>query len=268
MKRLENKIAFITGGAGGIGMACAERFIAEGAKVIIADLFADAAKKGAERLGPDAFGIGVDIGDESSVKDGIAAAIAHFGRIDILFNNAALTSPGVMGLDSDVVNVPMDVWNSTLHVNLTGTMLCCRYAIPHMADNGGGTILNTASGAGLAADVARVAYGVSKAGMIALTKYVATQHGHEGIRANAICPGPVVTPLSLELTGDMMAFVRRQMPLGKLGAPKDIAALASFLVADESEYINGEIIAIDGGTMAHHAHVPDMQEYFRSQVEA
>ncbi len=267
MKRLENKIAFITGGAGGIGTACAERFIAEGAKVVVADLFGDAARKLADRLGPDAFGIGVDIGDEGSVKEGIEAAIKHFGRIDILFNNAALTNPASMTLDTDVVNIPMEVWNNTLHVNVTGSMLCCRHAIPHMAANGGGTILNTASGAGLAADVARVAYGVSKAGVIALTKYVATHHGHQGIRANAICPGPVVTPLSLELAGDMMTLIKRQMPLGKLGVPKDIAALATFLVADESEYINGEIITIDGGTMAHHAHVPDMQDYLKSQAK-
>jgi len=266
LKRLGNKIAFITGGAGGIGMACAERFIAEGAKVIVADLFGDAARKAADRLGPEALGLGVDIGDEASVREGMAAAIRHFRRIDILFNNAALTNPASMNLDTDVVNVPMDIWNNTLHVNLTGTMLCCRHAIPHMAENGGGTILNTASGAGLAADVTRVAYGVSKAGMIALTKYVATHHGHQGIRANAICPGPVITPLSLDIGGDMMPLVKRQTPLGKLGAPKDIAALATFLVADESEYINGEIITIDGGTMAHHAHVPDMQDYLKSKA--
>ncbi len=267
MKRLENKVAFVTGGAGNIGKACCERFIAEGAKVVVADLFGEAARKVADQLGPDAMGIGVDIGDEDSVKDAIAAAIAHFGRIDILFNNAALTKPEIMNLDTDVVNVPLEVWNRTLHVNLTGTMLCCRHVIPHMAANGGGTILNTASGAGLAADVVRVAYGVSKAGMIALTKYVATHHGHQGIRANAICPGPVVTPLSMEIDGDMMPLVKRQMPLGKLGAPKDIAALATFLVADESEYINGEIIAIDGGTLAHHPHVRDMQDYLKTVTE-
>ena len=268
MQRLQDKVAFITGAAGNIGMACCERFIAEGAKVVVADLYEEAARKAASQFGPNALGIGLDIGDEQSVKDGIAAAIAHFGKIDILFNNAAMTKPDIMNKDTNIVDIPLDVWNTTLHVNLTGTMLCCRHAIPHMAANGGGTIVNTASAAGLAADVVRVAYGVSKAGMIALTKYIATHHGHQGIRANAFCPGPVVTPLSMEISGDMMPLVQRQTPLNKLGTPTDIAALATFLAADESSYINGEIIAIDGGSLAHHAHVPDMQDYLASLAQS
>lgn len=258
MKGLKDKVAFISGGAGGIGTATAERLIAEGAKVAVADLDEGAAIALADRLGDAALGLGVDIGDEASINKAIDAAHAHFGRLDILFNNAALTSPAVMSADTNVTDIPLATWNQTLQVNLTGFMLCCRRAIPIMAAAGGGTIVNTSSGSGLLADASRVAYGASKAGVISLTQYVATQHGKDGIRCNAIAPGPIAAPHLRAFAGEIFDIVERHMPIPKMGTPEDAAALVAFLASDDSRYINGQVIAIDGGLTAHHAHVVDL----------
>jgi len=261
MRRLENKVAFITGGAGGIGTATAVRFMAEGAKVTIADINGDAARALADRLGPDAHAVTIDLGDEASVKAALDDAFDHFGHLDILFNNAALTDAVTMGLDTNVTDIPLDVWNRTMQVNATGYMLCCRHAIPRMAAAGGGCIVNSASGSGLLADIARVAYGASKAAVISLTQYVATQHGKDRIRCNAIAPGPIVTPHSRALAGPLFDLIARHMPMGELGTPEDAAALVAFLASDDSRYINGQTIIIDGGMMAHHCHVRDMTDF-------
>ncbi len=260
MRRLEGKVAFITGGAGGIGMATAKRFIAEGAQVTIADVNADAAQRGAEELGPDAIGLQIDIGDEASVKAALDKAHSHYGRLNILFNNAALTDMTTMANDSNVTDIPMATWNHTLQVNLTGFMLCCRYAIPQLAAAGGGAIVNSASASGLLADIARVAYGASKAGVVSLTQYVATQHGKDRIRCNAIAPGPIVTAHTRSVAGPLFDMIARHMPMGELGTPEDAAALVAFLASDDSRYINGQTIIIDGGMMAHHCHVRDMAD--------
>lgn len=261
MRRLDGKVAFITGGAGGIGAATAERFISEGARVAVADLNEGAAATTAERLGPQAFAVRVDIGNEESVKAALEAAFAHFGRLDILFNNAALTDSVTMSLDSDVTEIPLETWRRTLDVNLTGFMLCSRHAIPLMIRGGGGCIVNTASGSGVMADVARVAYGVSKAGIISLTQYIATQHGKDRIRCNAIAPGPIVTAHTRGVAGPLFDMIARHMPMGELGTPADAAALVAFLASDDSRYINGQTINIDGGLTAHHAHVRDMTDF-------
>jgi NAD(P)-dependent dehydrogenase (short-subunit alcohol dehydrogenase family) len=203
----------------------------------------------------------VDIGDEASINSAIDAAHAHFGRLDILINNAALTSPAVMSLDTDVTDIPVDIWNRTLQVNVTGYMLCCKRAIPLMAAAGGGTIVNTASGSGLLADASRVAYGASKAAIISLTQYIATQHGKDGIRCNAIAPGPIAAPHLREFAGEIFEIIERHMPMRKMGAPEDAAALIAFLASEDSRYINGQVIAIDGGLTAHHAHVVDLTEH-------
>jgi NAD(P)-dependent dehydrogenase (short-subunit alcohol dehydrogenase family) len=261
MQRFEGKVAFITGGAGGIGSATAARIISEGGKVTIADINPDAAKKTAEALGPNAFAVKIDIGDEAAIKEALDLAFSHFGKLDILFNNAALTDGATMSQDTDVTTIPLATWNSILQVNLTGYMLCCRHAIPRMAKAGGGTIVNTASGSGLLADISRVGYGASKAGVISLTQYIATQHGKDRIRCNAIAPGPVVTAHTRSVAGELFDVIARHMPMGELGVPEDAAALVAFLAADESRYINGQTIIIDGGMMAHHAHVRDMADY-------
>jgi NAD(P)-dependent dehydrogenase (short-subunit alcohol dehydrogenase family) len=171
-----------------------------------------------------------------------------------------------MSLDSNVTDTPLEVWNRTLQVNLTGFMLCSRHAIPRMAQAGGGCIINTASGSGLLADVARVAYGASKAAVISLTQYIATQHGKDRIRCNAIAPGPITTPRSRTLAGPLFDIIARHMPMGELGTPQDAAALVAFLASDEARYINGQTIIIDGGLMAHHAHVRDMSDFMNASA--
>jgi NAD(P)-dependent dehydrogenase (short-subunit alcohol dehydrogenase family) len=261
MNRLKDKVAFITGAAGGIGAATAARFVAEGAAVVVADLNGEAAQAVAQKLGSSALPITLDIGDESAFRAALDRTVTHFGRLNILFNNAALTDTESLTRDTTATQIPIDLWTKTLHINLTGFLFGCRHAIPHMAAGGGGSIINMASGSGLAADISRIAYGTSKAGVIALTKYIATQNGAQRIRCNGIAPGPIVTPHSRAVAGKLFDLIQRHTPMGELGTPDDIASLAAFLAADESRYINGEIITIDGGLMAHHAHVSDMRDF-------
>lgn len=261
VERLKGKVAFITGAAGGIGAAAVRRFVAEGARVSIADLNGDAARTLADEIGPAAIAVEVDVADEASVEAGIDAAVARFGRLDILFNNAALTDMASLAGDTNAADISNETWERTMHVNVTGYLYGCRHAIPHIAAAGGGTIINMASGSGMLGDLARIAYGTSKAAVIAMTKYIATQHGGQKIRCNGIAPGPIVTPHSRKVAGKEFDIIARHMPMGELGEPADIAALAAFLAADESRYINGQIIAIDGGMSAHHAHVVDMQDH-------
>lgn len=267
MGRLEGKIAFVTGGAGGIGSATVRRFVEEGAKVAIADLHGAAAQALADEIGDATTAFAVDIADEQSFKSALDATVARFGRLDILFNNAALVDLALLQHDSNVVDVPNAVWDRTMQVNVNGYLYGCRHAIPLMAAGGGGAIVNMASGAGIAADLTRVAYGTSKAAVISLTKYIATQHGRERIRCNAIAPGPIMTPNSSGYSKEF-AIITRHMPMGKPGKPADIAALATYLAADESGYVNGQVITIDGGMSAHHAHVMDLQDHVEALAAA
>lgn len=263
MHRLQNKVAIITGAAGGIGAAAATQFINEGAKVVISDINAEGAQRLADSLGPNAIAMPLDIGDEMAFKAVIDATVKHFGKLDILYNNAALTNPVTSHQDTDITAIPTEIWNQILHVNLTGYMFGCRYAIPYMEANGGGTIVNMASGAGQAADAARVAYGASKAGVISLTQYVATQHAHQRIRCNAIAPGPVITETFRKVAPELIPLMDRHILTPELGVPEDVASLATFLASDESRYINGQIINIDGGMSCHHSHVMDLQDYMK-----
>jgi NAD(P)-dependent dehydrogenase (short-subunit alcohol dehydrogenase family) len=257
MNRLAGKVAIITGGAGGIGSASAARFIAEGAKVVIADLFLDRAKSVAERLGDNAVPIFYDAGDETSMKAAIDETIGRFGRLDILFNNAALTDIDQQQQDTTLTDIPLEIWDKTLNVNLRGVMIGTRLAIPHMIAAGGGSVINTASGSGLAGDIARVAYGTSKGAVITFTKYVAVQYGRHGIRSNAIAPGVIMTEQMKKLAA-LAETIKRHVVTPRLGIPEDIAALAAFLAADESAYITGQTICCDGGHLAHQPQIADM----------
>jgi len=264
MQRLQDKVILITGAAGGIGSGCVERFVAEGALVAAADIAEERVRALAERLGSRVLPLVIDIGDEQSFKNGIEAAVDRFGKLDVLFNNAALTDAATHSLDTTVTETPVDVWTRTLHVNLTGCLFGCRHAIPHLLASGGGSIINTASNGALGGDSVRIAYCTSKAAIVAFTKHLATQYGRQGIRCNAIAPGPIMTEQFRHIGPEMEAILRRQLLTSELGKPEDIAALAAYLASDESRYMTGQTLAIDGGFTTHLAHTADLEDYMRA----
>jgi NAD(P)-dependent dehydrogenase (short-subunit alcohol dehydrogenase family) len=261
MKRLEGKVAIVTGGGGGIGSAVARRLVSEGAKVAIADLFMDSAERAAEALGDAALPVRFDAADPESVKAMVEATVARFGRLDILHNNAAMTDPAKAPQDTTAVDIPLEIWREILDVNLTGYMLGCKYAIPHMIAGGGGSIVNTASNSGTAGDLARIAYGSSKGAIITLTRYVATQHGKQNIRCNSIAPGVVLTEALDKTVPGLKEIIKRHILTPEFGTPDDIAALVAFLGSDESRYITGENISISGGGLIHQPHYADLAAF-------
>jgi NAD(P)-dependent dehydrogenase (short-subunit alcohol dehydrogenase family) len=255
MNRVKDKVAIVTGAGSGIGAACAAALAAEGAKVVFADINLESAQRQAavsRAAGQDADGAAVDIGDEASIRHLIDFVIERYGALDILHNNAADTRLSSTR-DAPVEQMDVAVWDDLMRINLRGTMLACKYAIPHLRARGGGSIINTASGAGHAGMLSHTAYGVSKAGIIMLTKYVATQHGKEGIRCNAISPGLILSPATqgnyaASGVGEMML---RHHLTPRLGKPEDIANAVLYLASDESTFVTGEILAVDGGALAH-----------------
>jgi NAD(P)-dependent dehydrogenase (short-subunit alcohol dehydrogenase family) len=263
MGRLAGKVAIVTGGGGGIGSAVVRRFVAEGARVAVADVFADSAMAAAEPLGDAAVGIEFDAGEPASVEALVQQTVARFGRLDILHNNAAMTDPAKHPQDTDAVTIPIEIWDEIMDVNLRGYLLGCKYAIPHMIEGGGGSIINTASNSGTAGDLARIAYGSSKGAIITLTKYIATQHGRQNIRCNSISPGVVLTPALDATAPGLKEIIKRHILTPEFGTPDDIAALVAFLASDESRYITGENISISGGGLSHQPHYADLLEIMK-----
>ncbi|MDK2757182.1 MAG: SDR family oxidoreductase [Blastomonas fulva] len=260
MKRLEGKVAIVTGGGGGIGSAVARRMVSEGAQVAIADVILDSAQVAAEPLGDAAIAIQFDALDPASIEAMVERTVGHFGRLDILHNNAAMTDPAKHPLDTDAVNIPVDIWDEIIDINLRGYLLGCKYAIPHMIRGGGGSIINTASNSGSAGDLARIAYGASKGAIITMTKYVATQHGHQNIRCNSVAPGVVLTAALEKTAPGLKEIIKRHVLTPEFGTPDDIAALVAFLASDESRYITGENISISGGGLIHQPHYADLMD--------
>ena len=186
------------------------------------------------------------------MKATIKATVARFGRLDVLHNNAALTESDFLSRDTQVTELSLEVWERTMAVNLRSQMLMCKHAIPEMVRDGGGSIINMSSGASLKGDRTRTAYGVSKAGVNTLTMYVATSHGKQGVRVNTIVPGLIITDaVRAHLTEPMLAGLGRATLTPYVGEPDDVANLVVFLASDESRYITGQMIAIDGGMSAH-----------------
>jgi NAD(P)-dependent dehydrogenase (short-subunit alcohol dehydrogenase family) len=264
MLRLQNKVAIIAGGATGIGAACARRFVAEGAKVVVGDLNIKTAQQLAASLGPNASAVQYDASDDASIKALIEGVAAKHGRIDVLHNNVALTSQAVQARDTTVTDIPLEIWNAVLAVNVTSFLLGSKYAIPHMIKSGGGSIINTSSDSGRAGDVTRTAYGASKAAIISLTQHIAVQYGLQGIRCNSITPGVI---LSAQMKDDpiLVRLIKPHILTPEFGEPEDIAALAAFLASDESKYITGQAIACDGGHLAHQPQVADVRKFETEQ---
>ena len=249
MARLEGKACVVTGAGSGIGRACALRFAAEGGRIVAADVDADAAQATAEeieRAGGEALAVAADVTDESSVAELYATAAKRLGAVHVLVNNA-----GVLLLDDrSALETDLATWQRVLDVNLTGVFLCCKHGIARLLESGGGSVVNMASISGLVGSAtSQIGYAASKGGVIALTRDIAIELARRGVRANALCPGPVETPLALQLFDDDAAWQRRRVhiPTGALGSPEDVAGAALFLASDDSRWVTGTCLVVDGG---------------------
>lgn len=248
--RLANKVALITGAGGGIGRASAKRFAAEGAKVVVADAVEAAGNETVALVraaGGDAEFIGGDVTRAADVQAMIAFAEERYGALHVLFNNAGIFPDE----DGSVLDTEEAVFDHVIAVNLKGVFLGCKYGIPALLRAGGGSVINTASFvAVMGAATSQSAYTASKGGVLAMTREIAIEFARRGIRANALCPGPVNTPLLQSLLADPAARARRivHLPMGRLAEADEIANAALFLASDESSYINGSTFLVDGGT--------------------
>jgi NAD(P)-dependent dehydrogenase (short-subunit alcohol dehydrogenase family) len=260
--RLDGKVAIVTGGASGIGAATARRLVAEGAKVGIGDVNGEGAELLAKELGDAAIGIQFDAGDVAAVGQLVAATVDHFGRLDILHNNAAIMAPEVIAKDTNPVDIDFEIWDRTFAVNVRGYLAGCKYAIPHMLEQGKGAIVNTASGSGVFGDLSSIAYGSSKAAIIGFTRYVATIYGKRGIRCNAINPGLIRSEGGKKNVYGPMVDILADNTLTRLGQPEDIAAAVAYLVSDDAEFVTGAIINVDGGITCHAPYMSDVLRIF------
>ncbi len=253
--RLEGKAAIVTGGGGGIGGATAQALAREGASVAVVDIDGERAATVVAAIvesGGTAIAVRADLSEEAEVVSTVASTVDQLGRLDVLHNNAALTESEFLSRDTKVTDLALEVWERTMAVNLRSQMLTCKYVIPEMVRNGGGSIINMSSGASLKGDRTRTAYGVSKAGVNTLTMYVAAGHGKQGVRVNTIVPGLIITDaVRAHLSERMLAGLGRATLTPYVGEPDDVANLVVFLASDESRYITGQMIAIDGGMSAH-----------------
>ena len=252
--RLENKVAIITGSGSGMGQVAAEIFAREGASIVVTDIAADAGETTTHRIrsaGGQAIFVQANVASETEVEQLIDATIQEFGHIDILYNNAGIMPDD----DGSIVDLTEATWDRVMDVNLKSTFLCSKYAIPHMVEQGRGSIINIASFvAFMGCTVPQDAYTASKGGLLALTKSFAVQYGSHGIRCNAICPGPIETPLlrTLWVSEEARDLRLNRIPLGRFGAPEDIVYLALYLASDESAWTTGAWLTIDGGISSYY----------------
>lgn len=249
MPDLKGRVAIVTGAAAGIGASTARLLSEAGATVIVADINEAAAKSHAAGL-KNAEGRFVDLADQASIEALIGGCLKDHGAIDILHNNAADLSAGVR--DADIETMDLEVWDRAFAVNVRGTMLCCKLALPSMVEKGGGVIVNTASNLALQGHLIQSAYAASKAAVIQLTRSIATSHGKKGIRCNAVLPGLTLSPSAeANLPAELRDIVLSETLTPYLGRPDDIAHAALFLMSDEARYITGQILTADGGTSIH-----------------
>lgn len=250
--RLDGKVALITGAAGGMGLVAAQLFAQQGAKVMIADFNAEGAELAAAGIraeGGQAASVGGDVSRNSDVEAMVSATVRAFGGLHVLYNNAGI----MMGEDDNPVTTSEDVWDRTMEVNLKGVFLACKHGIPAMLASGGGSIINVASFvAHMGAATPQIAYTATKGGVLSMTREIAAIYARQGIRVNALCPGPVGTPLLAELWSDPARKARRvvHIPMGRWAEAEELARAALFLASNDSSFMTGQSLIVDGGIVS------------------
>ncbi|TCC45903.1 3-oxoacyl-ACP reductase [Kribbella capetownensis] len=246
--RLEGRVAVVTGGASGIGLATVRRLAAEGAKVVIGDVDPAAGKAAADEVG--GLFVATDVTDQVAVENLFRQAYDTYGSVDIAFNNAGISPPE----DASILDTGLEAWRRVQEVNLTSAYLCCKAAIPYMQRQGRGSIINTASFvAVMGAATSQISYSASKGGVLAMSRELGVEFARQGIRVNALCPGPVNTPLLTELFAKDPERAQRRLvhvPMGRFGEPEEIAAAVAFLASDDSSFITANTFLVDGGISA------------------
>ncbi|HLU57887.1 MAG TPA: 3-oxoacyl-ACP reductase [Pseudonocardia sp.] len=245
MERFSGRTAVVTGGGSGIGLATVRRLASEGARVVVADIDADAGKAAADEVG--GLFVQTDVTSESQVEALFAAAVDTYGSVDVAFNNAGISPPE----DDSILSTGLDAWRRVQEVNLTSVYLCCKAVIPHMQRQGKGAIVNTASFvAVMGAATSQISYTASKGGVLALSRELGVQFAREGIRVNALCPGPVDTPLLQELFASDPERAQRRLvhvPMGRFARAEEIASAVAFLASDDASFITASTFLVDGG---------------------
>jgi len=271
MGRLTGRTCIVTGGGMGIGAATSRRLASEEAQVVVADINlqnAEAVAADIRANGGDAIALYFDLSDEPSIRKLIDDTVAHYGKLEVLFNNAADTPPSVLENDLPAMDLSVEIWDRTFNSNARGTFLATKYALPHLIKSGSGAIINTSSGAALLGDLARTAYAASKAAINTFTLYVAAQYGKEGVTCNVVSPGMVPTENSRANQPEMIKAVLRHHLTPELGYPEDLAAMVALLASTEGRFVTGQILRIDGGVSKAFAHVADNRQQFEDHIAA
>ena len=252
MGRLDGKVVLITGGASGMGMVASRLFADEGAKVVLTDVADDAGEQVAEGIrssGGEATYVHADVSNEDHVRAMVETAVDTFGALTVLYNNAGV----MLGDDGSVHSTDAAIWDTTLAINVKGVAHGCKYGIPAMIESGGGSIINVASFvAWMGAATSQIAYTASKGAVLSMTREIAVEYARKGVRCNALCPGPIDTPLLAELLSDPARRQRRfvHIPMGRLGQADELAKAALFLASDDSSFMTGASLIVDGGITA------------------
>jgi len=262
--RLTGKVAIITGGAGGIGFATAQLMAARGARIAIADIAVSRAEELAATL-PSAIALEVDLEDENSINSMIANTVSHFGQLDVLHNNAALLGPDIAQNDGNIEAMDTALWDRTYRVNVRGTMIACRAALPHLKASRG-NIVNTVSNLALQGHMIQAAYSSSKAAIIQMTRSIAASHGPTGVRCNAVAPGMTMTPALREaFPPPLRKAVEDETLRDQLGDPEDIAEAVAFIASDAARNITGQLLVADGGCASHVPGIAGFRAFFSGE---